>query len=110
MRYIEVLIVLLVLIMNLNANEFEKNCLSCHKNNKQFQMFMSKYTLKYSSERKIKQAMFDYLKEPKIDDSVMPRGFINRWGIKEKTTLEDEKLIEALDVYYENYNLKRVFK
>ncbi len=110
MRYIKILIVSLVLLINLNANEFETNCLSCHKNTKQLQMFMSKYTLKYSSERQIKTAMLNYLKNPKIDNSVMPNGFIMRWGLKEKTTLSDEKIIEALDVYYKKFNLKKVFR
>ncbi|MGD9624908.1 MAG: hypothetical protein AB7U51_09635 [Arcobacter sp.] len=96
--------------MNLNADSFEENCLVCHKNNKQFQTFMSKYILKYSSEKRVKQAMFEFLKEPNIDNSIMPRGFTMRWGLKEKTTLSDDELMEALDIYYERFNLKKVFK
>ena len=35
----------------------------------------------------------------------MPDAFINRFGIKDKTKLNDEKLKEALDIYWEKYKV-----
>jgi len=77
MRYINFLV--FIFLLNLNANSFEKNCKSCHFQEGQLQMFISRYTLKYSSEIKIKKAIYEYIKNPSKENSVMPRGFLNRF-------------------------------
>jgi hypothetical protein len=104
-------ITILILISQLSyGGSFESDCLECHQNNNQLQVFLHRYTLKYSSEAKIKEALTHYLKEPKAQNSIMPWGFINRWGVKEKTTLNDTQLKEAIEEYYKRYNLKRVWQ
>ncbi len=112
MRNIKFLIPLLIFIQTtqLTANSFETNCKKCHFQTRQLQMFISKYTLKYSSEHKIKEAIFKYLKNPTKDNSVMPVGFLNRFGIKEKSNLDDNELKNAIDIYYKEYNLKNIIK
>lgn len=88
------------------ASEFEENCLDCHTNDFKFNMMMKKYTTKYSSEKRIKKAIFEYLKNPTEDKSVLPIGYINRFGIKEKTELNDKTLKDMIDRYYKQFNLK----
>lgn len=110
MRNIKFLIIFSILYANLYANSFETNCKSCHFQPLQLSSFMARYTLKYSSEEKIKKAMFDFLKNPTMQTSVMPKGFIGRWGVKEKTQLNDEELQKALDTYYKEYNLHQKLK
>ena len=90
----------------LNASSFEKNCLACHGNQYKFNMMMKKYTLKYSSEEKIKEAIFEYLQNPTYDTSVLPYGYLNRFGIKEESFLDDETLMDMIDIYYKEYNLR----
>ncbi|MEA2029091.1 MAG: hypothetical protein U9N49_08960 [Campylobacterota bacterium] len=107
MRYIRVLILLSVL---LQANVYESNCKSCHAMEHQLQKFMHRYTLKYSSETGIKKALFEYMKNPTANNSIMPMGFINRWGVKKATTLDDKSLQEAINTYYRHYNLKKIWK
>ena len=102
----KLLLLIFLLSSILNASEFEENCLRCHNNNFQFQMFMKRYTLKHSSENRIKKAIFDYLKEPSYSTSLLPFGFLNRFGIKEKTTLDDETLKKMIDIYYKEYNIR----
>ncbi|MCK4737696.1 MAG: hypothetical protein KAT10_03980 [Sulfurimonas sp.] len=99
---------LLILILSsfLNASLFEEECLYCHTNDFKFNMMMKKYTTKYSSEKRIKKAIFEYLKNPTKDKSVLPLGYINRFGIKEKTELDDKTLREMIDIYYKQFNLK----
>ncbi len=89
----------------LNASEFDRNCLNCHGDDFKFHVIMKKYTLKYSSETKIKKAMFEYLKEPIAERSILPSEYIKRFGIKEKSTLDDETLKKMIDVYYKEFNL-----
>lgn len=90
----------------LSASSFEENCLNCHSRDFKFAMMMKKYTQKYSSERKIKEAIFEYLKNPSAEKSVLPYEYINRFGVKEKSTLEDATLREMIDVYYQMFNIK----
>ena len=101
----QITIISLLLTM-LNASDFDNDCLSCHNNDFKFNMMMKKYTQKYSSEKKIKKAIFEYLKNPLKEKSVLPFGYINRFGIKEKTDLDDEALSDMIDIYYDKYNIK----
>lgn len=103
---VRTLILTLILSIFLPASTFEQNCLSCHDNYFKFNMMMKKYTLKYSSEEKIKKAMFEYLKNPTYEKSVLPFGYLNRFGIKEESFLEDKVLKDMINIYYEKFNLK----
>lgn len=96
---------LILLSAILNASEFEKNCLSCHGGDFKFHVIMKKYTLKYSSEERIKEAMFKYLKEPVAERSILPAEYINRFGVKERSTLDDKTLKRMIDIYYKEFNL-----
>ncbi len=103
---VKTIYILLFLVTFSYANSFEKNCLECHANEFQLHMFMKKYSLKFSSERVIKKAIFDYLKKPTMKQSVLPFGYLNRFGIKDKTNLSDEELSKMVEVYYNRFNLK----
>lgn len=89
----------------LNASEFEQNCLNCHGEDFKFNIIMKKYTLKYSSEKRIKKAIFEYLKEPAYDKSILPLEYIKKFGIKKKSELDDETLKKMIDIYYDKFNL-----
>lgn len=103
---VKITLLALTLATFLSASNFEENCLNCHSKDFKFAMMMKKYTQKYSSERKIKEAIFEYLKNPSTDKSVLPYEYINRFGVKEKTTLDDATLREMIDVYYQIFNIK----
>ena len=49
--------------------------------------------------------MFDYLQNPSVEKTIMAESFITRFGIKKKTNLSDEKLKEALDIYWDEYKI-----
>lgn len=104
------IILICLLSISLYSNIFDKNCISCHSSTIQLGMFMKRYTIKYSSESKIKDAIFKYLKVPTQNSSVMPFGFIRRWGVKDKSLLSDQELRDAINIYYERYNLKQYIK
>ncbi|DAB28775.1 MAG: hypothetical protein A2513_08330 [Sulfurimonas sp. RIFOXYD12_FULL_33_39] len=96
----------LILCTLLGSSEFEKNCLTCHGDDFRFNIIMKKYTLKYSTKERIKNAMFEYLKYPSYEKSILPSEYIKKFGIKEKSELEDKILKEMLDIYYDRFNLK----
>ena len=92
------------------GNSFEQNCKKCHIVDRQLEMFMSRYLLKYSSEKEVKKAIIGYLNNPKEESSVMPQGFLNRFGAKEKSILNQNELQNAVDVYYKMYAPKYKLK
>ena len=101
---------MIIIPITLWSDSFDKNCMSCHFRQIQLQIFMSKYTLKYSSQDRIEKAIFKYLKKPVKKDSIMPFGFLNRFGLKKETTLDNIELKKAISGYYKRYNLKQFIK
>lgn len=92
------------------ASPYESNCLYCHKDKKELKYFMAQYSLKYSSEKKIKKALFRFLKNPTSNKSITPYGYIVKHGFKEKSKLNDLDLKEAINIYYDKYNIKQFIK
>ena len=85
---------------------YQTNCVKCHKKLPvSIDKYFYRYLLKYSSERNVKNAMSEYLKKPTQKMTIMPEAFIKRFGVKKKTKLSDEKLKEALDIYWEKYKV-----
>lgn len=85
---------------------YDLNCVGCHKKMPvTIDKYFYRYLLKYSSETKVKEAMFSYLKNPTKEQTIMAESFITRFGVKKKTNLTDAKLNEALDSYWEKYKI-----
>jgi len=101
------LILILFLVINLfSQNIYEQNCVSCHKDIEvSIDKYFYRYLLVYSSEKAVKEAMKEYLQNPTKEKTVMPESFIARFGIKDKTQLNDEELNEALDIYWQKYKV-----
>ncbi len=108
-NYIKILLyIILTSTLLLSQNIYEENCLFCH--NDHFptsleRMFMS-YLKVYSGEMTFKASLKGYLKNPDKKLSAMSDLFIDRFGIKEKTTLSDKELEEAIDIYWNLYNVR----
>jgi len=90
-----------------SQNVFERNCLVCHEHFPASlqRMFMS-YLKVYSGEITMKAALKGYLQKPTKRLSVMSDLFIDRFGIKEKTDLSEKELEEAIDIYWDLYNVR----
>ncbi|WP_067172875.1 hypothetical protein [Sulfurospirillum sp. UCH001] len=98
--------ILLTSFIYAKTGVYEKNCIPCHEDMAvKIDKFFYRYLLKYSSEVEVKNAMKSYLKNPKAENSILVDGLINRFGVKKKTTLNDEQLQEALDTYWEQYQV-----
>ena len=85
---------------------FEKNCVACHQElPATLQEMFKRYLLVYSSESNVKAGIKHYLKYPSKDISAMSDLFIDTYGIKEKTTLSDKELEEAVSIYWEKFKV-----
>ena len=81
-------------------NIYETNCVKCHdKLPVSIDKYFYRYLLKYSSEKDVKKAMFDYMKNPTIEETIMAESFITRFGVKTNTKLSYEKINENLEKY-----------
>lgn len=88
------------------ASVYEDNCVSCHSPLPvKIDKFFYRYLLKYSSEENLKTALTAYLKNPTKEGTILQEGLLNRFGIKEKTTLDDKQLKNAVDEYWEVYKI-----
>lgn len=104
---VKIYLTLFLLLSTLYSDDiYERNCLSCHqKLPVGIDKYFYRYLLKYSSERKVKQALTAYLKNPSKENTIMPEAFVSRFGIKQKSLLSDKELNEAIDIYWEKYKV-----
>jgi len=107
-------IIILVFIYStllFSKNIFEQNCVVCHEHLPASlqRMFMS-YLKVYSGEITTKAALKGYLQKPTKRLSVMSDLFIDRFGIKDKTTLNEKELEEAINIYWDLYNVRNKLK
>ena len=87
-------------------NICERNCVTGHNRIPvTIDKYFYRYLLEYSSEEDVKKAMFEFLKNPTKEKSLMSESIIKRFGLKKKTRLSDNELKEALDIYWSEYNL-----
>lgn len=105
---VRILITLLLSLSISHANSFEKECLECHhKLPVTFNTFYMQYLIKFSSQRRIKEAMFYYLKDPKKEQSVMNQRLIKRLGVMPKLDLKEKELKSLIDIYIHSYDVKK---
>ena len=86
---------------------FEKKCVPCHEylpSNLE-RMFMS-YLKVYSGEFTFKESLKSFLREPEEMSSTMSDLFLSRFGVKSKTELSEKELDEAVDIYWDMYNIR----
>lgn len=100
-------IFLILLLSQAQAKDaYERYCVDCHKElpTSLQRMFMH-YLLVYSGEENMKAGLKHYLRYPIKEISVMSDLFIDNYGIKEKTTLRDTQIDEALDIYWDKFKV-----
>ncbi len=100
-------VVLIVFLhLSLMAGVYSENCVECHKKMPvKIDKFFYRYLLKYSSEENLKSALISYLKNPTKEKTILQEGLLNRFGVKEKTTLTTIELEKAVDEYWDIYKV-----
>ena len=97
---------LCIIILSLKANTYKTNCVKCHNNIPvSIDKYFYRYLLKYSSEKSVKKAMFEYLTKPSIKKTIMPKAFIKRFSIKNHSLLNEKQLKKNIDIYWETYKV-----
>ena len=85
---------------------YQRNCVECHRKLPvSLDKFFFNYLLKYSSERRVKKALFTFMKHPTKKKALASEELINEYGLMPRTTLGDTNLRKAIDVYWEKYKV-----
>ena len=85
---------------------YETDCVKCHNRIPvTIDKYFYRYLLKYSSEKEVKKAMFNFLKNPKKEDSLMSESFINRFGVKKNIKFLENESSFLFSQYLHNKDL-----
>ena len=92
--------------INTQEDIYTKNCMKCHKQmSLSMEEIFMRYLKKYSSKVSVKSALADFLKNPNYFTSALRKEQISRYGLKNKTTLNNKALQEAIDIYWVRYKV-----
>ena len=92
-------------------NIYERNCIPCHRYAPaSLEKLFLVYLKNYSGELSVKAMIKAFLKNPTEKESLMNNTFIENFSVKDKTTLTDEELEEAIDIYWELYDVRKKLK
>jgi hypothetical protein len=90
------------------TDTLENDCLSCHKAQQiPSKLIYRRYLIKYSTEARIEDAIFSYLKNPQKSTSIMPPQFFLKFPMKEALDLEDERLHKNIKAYLKAFDIKK---
>jgi hypothetical protein len=107
----EKIVLVTLLLMNLFGGDFEKKCLQCHiENQLPTDIIYRKYLAKYSTNERMKRAIFLYLKNPLPKNSIMPKPFFLKFKTKSPTKLNDKELERLIDIFLERYDIKKILQ
>ena len=105
------ILIVFILFTSVDADIYEQNCVTCHKSIPvSIDKYFYRYLLKYSSQRDVKRAMLEYMKNPSQESSVMPEAFISRFGVKQKSSLSEKELSQMIDIYWSRYKVSDKLK
>jgi len=100
------LLYLFLTLSVLHADAYDRFCVDCHRDlPTSLQEMFKHYLLVYGGEKNMKAGIKHYLKYPTKGISVMSDLFISNYGIKNKTTLSEDELEKAIDIYWNKFKV-----
>ena len=84
----------------------KENCLNCHQEQKiPSELIYRRYLLKYSTHTAIQQTLFEYLKNPTKETSIMPKQFFLKFPEKKALDLNETALQESIEEYLDYFDV-----
>jgi len=103
------IILFLLLSMGVVAQEhkLKQDCLSCHKAQQiPSNLIYRRYLMKYSTDARMKESMFRYLKNPNKASSIMPPQFFLKFPMKKPLLLNDDTLKQDIQRYLDRFDVR----
>ena len=87
---------------------FQQQCLNCHQKQQiPNTLIYKRYLMRYSTRKRMEEAMFAYLKDPKKEYSIMPAPFFLKFPMKKGLGQDDDKLLKNIREYLDTYDIKK---
>lgn len=91
-----------------SMHSLENTCLSCHAQQQiPNGLIYRRYLMKYSTDGRMEEAIFSYLKNPSKKTSIMPPQFFLKFPMKEKLDLDDKTLRVNIQKYLQKYDIRK---
>jgi len=88
-------------------NIYELRCIPCHQHRPySLKKVYMLYLKTFSGETTFKASLKAFLKKPMEETSVMTDQWIDNFSVKNPTILNDAELDEALDIYWNLYDVR----
>jgi hypothetical protein len=102
-------IAVLLSLMWLGAHaDLQQDCLLCHQKSQiPSGLIYKRYLLKYSTKSRIEEALYDYLKNPRQHNSIMPAPFFLKFPMKEPTKMDEKILRKNIRVYIDYFDPRK---
>ena len=109
----QIILILFLAIFELDAEApsqaLQESCLACHAQ-KQIPdaLIYRRYLMTYSNNLKMKKAIREYLKNPKVEHSIMPSQFFLKFPMKSPLGKEDEaNLTKNIDAFLDYFDVRK---
>jgi hypothetical protein len=101
-----IVVFMLILSGLFSQDSYERHCVECHKElpTTLQRMFMN-YLLVYGGEKNMKAGLKHYFQYPSKEISVMSDLFIDNYGIKKKSKLNEKEIEQAIDIYWDKFKV-----
>jgi hypothetical protein len=91
--------------------QLQTACLNCHTQQKiPSELIYRRYLLTYSTHQTIEEKLLTYLKDPKKENSIMPKQFFLKFPQKEPLDLNQTALTEGIQAYLDYFDIRRELK
>lgn len=92
---------------NIETDTLDDTCLSCHAQQQiPNSLIYKRYLMQYSTDKRMEEAIFNYMKSPSKETSIMPPQFFLKFPMKEKLQLDDLKLHNDIKKYLKRFDIK----
>ena len=86
----------------------DATCLSCHAQQQiPNRLIYKRYLMQYSTDNRMEEAIFSYLKNPNKETSIMPPQFFLKFPMKEALVLDKKVLEENIQMFFETFDVKK---
>jgi cytochrome c551/c552 len=104
----KIVIGILITVSVVNTIELKNSCIGCHQEQKiPSELIYRKYLMKYSDKEAIEDKIFEYIKNPKKENSIMPKQFFLKFPMKSKMDLNITILKKDISDYLELFDVRR---
>jgi hypothetical protein len=91
-----------------DKQQLQKECLQCHVEQQiPSGLIYKRYLMKYSTFKRMKEAIFAYIKNPDQKHSIMPPQFFLKFPMKEALALDDDTLQKMIESYLNTFDVKK---